>query len=98
MVRGLDLFRQRFREFEGSFVLIGGTACDEWFTSLGLAFRATKDLDIVLIIEVLAPAAVRALRAFVAAGGYDTKSASERQAPPSCTALPNRRRRNFRSC
>ena len=34
MVRGLDLFRQRFREYEGSFVLIGGAACDEWFTSL----------------------------------------------------------------
>lgn len=73
MVRGLDLFRQRFREFEGSIVLIGGAACDEWFTSLGLAFRATKDLDIVLIIEVLAPAAVRALRAFIADGGYEIR-------------------------
>ena len=29
MVRGLDLFRLRFREFEGSMVLIGGAACDE---------------------------------------------------------------------
>lgn len=55
MVRGLDLFRARFREFEGSFVLIGGAACDEWFTASGLVFRVTKDLDVVLIIEVLAP-------------------------------------------
>ena len=73
MVRGLDLFRARFREFEGSFVLIGGAACDEWFASLGLAFRATRDLDVVLIIEVLAPAAVRALRAFIAEGGYEIR-------------------------
>lgn len=70
MVRGLDLFRERFREFEDSFVLIGGAACDEWFASLGLDFRATKDLDIVLLIEVLDARAVRVLRTFVAEGGY----------------------------
>lgn len=73
MVKGLDLFRQRLREFEGSFVLIGGAACDEWFASQGLAFRATRDLDIVLIIEVLAPGAVRGLRAFIADGGYEIR-------------------------
>jgi hypothetical protein len=55
MVKGLNIFRDRFRQFEGSFTLIGGAACDEWFTAQGLPFRATKDLDIVLIIEVLAP-------------------------------------------
>lgn len=73
MVRGLELFRRRFREFEGSFVLIGGAACDEWFASLGLAFRATRDLDIVLMIEVLAPEAVKGLRTFVADGGYEIR-------------------------
>jgi len=36
MVKGLDLFRERFRDFEGSFTLIGGAACDEWFTAQGL--------------------------------------------------------------
>jgi hypothetical protein len=64
MVKGLNIFRDRFRQFEGSFTLIGGAACDEWFTAQGLPFRATKDLDIVSIIEVFAPEAVRALRAF----------------------------------
>ncbi len=77
MVRGLDLFRERFREFEGSFVLIGGAACDEWFAAAGLEFRATKDLDIVLIIEVLAPEAVRELRAFIAEGGYEIRERTE---------------------
>ena len=46
MVKGLDIFRERFRPFEGSFTLIGGAACDEWFTAQGVPFRATKDLDI----------------------------------------------------
>ena len=73
MVRGLDLFRQRLRDFEGSMILIGGAACDDWFTSRGLPFRATRDLDIVLIIEMLAPAAMKALRAFIADGGYEIR-------------------------
>jgi hypothetical protein len=77
MVRGLDLFRTRFKEFEGSFVLIGGAACDEWFGSAGLEFRGTKDLDIVLIIEVLSPAAIKALRTFVADGGYEIRERTE---------------------
>ena len=29
MVVGLELFRERFRSFQGSFVLIGGAACDD---------------------------------------------------------------------
>ena len=41
MVKGLDRFRERFREFEHAFTLIGGAACHEWFTALGLPFRAT---------------------------------------------------------
>lgn len=77
MVRGLDLFRERFRKFEGSFILIGGAACDEWFAAAGLEFRATKDLDIVLIIEVLAPEAIRALRIFIADGGYEIRQRTE---------------------
>ena len=77
MVRGLDLFRARFRKFEGSFVLIGGAACDEWFTASGLVFRVTKDLDVVLIIELLAPEAIRALRIFIAEGGYEIRQRTE---------------------
>jgi hypothetical protein len=33
MVKGLNIFRDRFRQFEGSLTLIGGAACDEWFRS-----------------------------------------------------------------
>ena len=77
MVKGLDLFRDRFREFEDSFILIGGAACDEWFASEGLAFRATKDLDIVLIIEVLDPKFIGAFRAFIREGEYEIRECSE---------------------
>jgi hypothetical protein len=73
MVRGLELFRERFRAYEHAFVLIGGAACDAWFTAQGLSFRATKDLDIVLLIEVLDDAFVAAMRSFVDEGGYQIR-------------------------
>ncbi|MBU6300870.1 MAG: hypothetical protein KGS60_04900 [Verrucomicrobia bacterium] len=47
MIKGIDIFRERFRGFPDSLVLIGGAACDEWFSHLGMSFRATRDLDIV---------------------------------------------------
>lgn len=77
MVKGLDRFRERFREFEHAFTLIGGAACHEWFTALGLPFRATKDLDIVLIIEVLDRAFVGALRNFIREGEYEIRQRTE---------------------
>ncbi|MBC2717822.1 MAG: hypothetical protein HF978_21165 [Desulfobacteraceae bacterium] len=48
MVRGLDLFRDYFKDHADQYVLIGGTACDIAMSQMGLDFRATKDLDIVL--------------------------------------------------
>jgi hypothetical protein len=71
------MFRDRFRPFERSFILIGGAACDEWFTRQGLAFRATKDLDIVLLIEVLDREFVAAMRAFIEEGGYEIRQRAE---------------------
>ncbi len=53
MVIGIDIFRDRFRQFTGDLTLIGGAACDEWFTAQGLEFRATRDLDIVVMLEDL---------------------------------------------
>ena len=70
MVVGLQLFRERFRSFQGSFVLIGGAACDDWFGRQRLSFRATKDLDIVLLAEAMDEAFVREMRGFVSDGGY----------------------------
>jgi len=77
MVKGLELFRGRFREFAGSFTLIGGAACDEWFTAQGLPFRSTKELDIVLILEAMDRAFIRALRVFIAEGRYEVSQRTE---------------------
>ena len=68
MVKGLDLFRERFAGLSNQYVLIGGTATTLAMADAGLDFRATKDLDIVLHIEALTPAFGSAFWAFVERG------------------------------
>jgi len=81
MVKGLEVFREHFRNYSDRYVLIGGAACDIAMTGAGLAFRATKDLDIVLYVEALDTAFVQAFWEFVRAGGYEVqeKSTGEKQ-------------------
>lgn len=73
MVRGLDIFRDRFSAFEGSFILIGGAACDLWFDQFSQPFRATQDLDLVLLVEVIDSSFVKAMRGFITEGGYQSR-------------------------
>lgn len=77
MVTGVDRFRAHFADHEHQYVLIGGAACELIMDDAGLDFRATKDLDIVLIVEALDPAFSSAFMAFVEAGGYENQQRSE---------------------
>lgn len=52
---GLNVFKEYFKDYAEQYVLIGGAACDIIFEEQGTAFRATKDLDMVLIVEALSP-------------------------------------------
>src|SRR5688572_2310830 len=81
MVKGLDIFREHFKNFPQSYVLIGGVACYLAMEEAGLDFRATKDLDIVLCAEALDTAFIAHLWKFVKAGGYENqqKSTGEKQ-------------------
>ncbi len=73
---GLDKFQQHFAAFADQYVLIGGVATLLALEEQGLEARATKDLDIVLCVEVLEPDFVRAFWAFVQAGGYQIQQRS----------------------
>lgn len=53
MVAGLNRFREEFKDFEKTFVIIGGTACGLLFEEAGQDFRSTKDIDLVIIVETL---------------------------------------------
>ena len=93
MVNGIEIFRERFRRFTGDLTLIGGAACDEWFTSQGRGFRATKDLDIVVTIEELKPDFIAAMRAFIAEGQY--KISERNEGVPVLYRFTNPNRKDF---
>jgi len=81
VVRGLDLFREYFAGHTDQFVLIGGTAATLAMEGVGLEFRATKDLDIVLHVEALRPEFSEAFWNFVEAGRYEIRQASDTGKP-----------------
>lgn len=76
MVRGLEKFREHFAPYAHQYVLIGGAACTLLMEDAGLEFRATRDLDIVLVIESLDPAFGETFWAFIEAGGYEQRQKS----------------------
>ena len=81
MVKGLNKFKEYFKDFPGSYVIIGGTACDIIIGAAGLKPRATKDIDIILIVEALTPDFVRHFWEFIKDGNYEKreKSTGERK-------------------
>ncbi len=70
MVNGLDRFQAHFADYQDRYVLIGGTASSLAMEELGVEFRVTKDLDIVLCVEALDRAFAEAFWAFIKAGDY----------------------------
>lgn len=76
IMKGIDKFRERFAGREDEYVLIGGGACDLLFGEVGQNFRATKDLDLVLLVEALTPEFGRVFWDFVREGGYENKQKS----------------------
>jgi len=76
MVAGIEKFREHFAGHEDDYVLIGGAACDLVFANAGLEFRATKDLDVVLCVEVVSADFAATLADFIEAGGYDARQRS----------------------
>ncbi|MDO4280126.1 MAG: hypothetical protein Q4C56_00700 [Peptococcaceae bacterium] len=76
MVGGLEKFKEYFAEYSNQYVLIGGAACDIIMEDFDSAFRATKDLDLVLIVEALTPEFAQAFWQFVEDGQYGNRRAS----------------------
>ncbi len=76
MVRGLDSFRTWFRGYEDQYAIIGGTACDLLMSDGGLEFRATKDIDLVLIVEAVDSAFAARFWDYVLAAGYEHRKKS----------------------
>jgi hypothetical protein len=81
LVRGLDIFKKYFEQYPDNYVIIGGTACDIIIDEAGFTPRATKDIDIILIVEALSPEFAQQFWQFIKDGDYgdQEKSNDERQ-------------------
>ena len=77
MVVGIDKFRKHFAGHEGQYAIIGGAACDLLFDEAGVRFRATKDIDMVLCVEVVDAAFGETFKTFLDAGGYEARERSD---------------------
>lgn len=71
MVNGFTKFKEKFKKFESQYVIIGGTACDLIMQNEELPFRATKDIDIVLIIESITAEFGEAFWNYIKEAGYE---------------------------
>lgn len=92
MVKGLDKFKVYFANFSEQYVLIGGAACDISFDEIGADFRATKDLDVVLVVEALTKEFGQLFWEFIRKGGYQHRARSNGK--PNFIVLKNRKIKN----
>ena len=76
MVKGIEKFKEYFKDFEGKYTLIGGVACGLLLDDAGLTFRGTLDFDIVLIVEAMDNLFGRAIWDFIKDGDYEIREKS----------------------
>lgn len=74
MVRGIDKFRDFFKDFSDNYIIIGGTGCEIHEEAYAQTPRATKDIDIILVVEALSADFVSYFWEFVKAGGYQERN------------------------
>lgn len=78
MVKGIEKFKEVFAEFAGNYVIIGGTACENHEERVGQKPRATKDIDMILVVEALSHDFVAGFWKFIKEGGYTEKQVGEK--------------------
>lgn len=70
MVIGMDSFRERFKEYTDCYTIIGGAACDIIMAENGTKFRATKDVDMILILEERSKEFAKVFWEYIKEAGY----------------------------
>lgn len=73
MVIGIDKFKEYFAGYEGNYIIIGGTACDLILEETPIVPRATKDIDIILVVEAMSVDFARQFWQFIAEGDYEQR-------------------------
>lgn len=71
MVIGIEKFKEYFKDFSDKYIIIGGTACDIIIEDEGFVPRATKDIDMILVVEALSSDFVKQFWAFIKEANYE---------------------------
>ena len=71
MAIGIDIFKERFANYSDQYTIIGGMACELLMNEAALDFRATRDIDMVLIVEALTNDFANEFWDFIKDGGYE---------------------------
>lgn len=77
MVTGIERWKDYFRDYKDKYVLIGGAACNLLEEELSMNPRATKALDLVLVVEALTPDFGLRLWDFIKSANYVGRSKGE---------------------
>lgn len=77
MVRGLDIWKEFFADYTDNYVLIGGAACNIHEEDFSQTPRATKDLDVILVVEALSAEFGVKFWDFVRQGEYSLRQRGE---------------------
>lgn len=72
MVRGIKNFSEFFKDYSNEYVIIGGSAADIILEENGLSFRATQDVDLVLLTNTSMDLNKRIIE-YVNAGEYKAR-------------------------
>ena len=70
MVRGIESFRTKFMDYADCYTVIGGAACDILMSEEDLSFRATKDIDMILLLEDRYQEFAKVFWEYIKEGGY----------------------------
>jgi len=74
---GIEIFREHFKDFRECYIVIGGVACEDHFEGEGIAFRSTKDIDLVLVVKALSNEFIAHFWEFIKQGNYKQKQIGE---------------------
>ncbi len=70
MVNGIDSFREKFRDYSDCYTIIGGAACDILMAEEAYDFRATKDIDMIVLMEDRYQAFAKEFWDYISEGNY----------------------------
>lgn len=82
MVKGIEKFKEHFGAYKDNYVIIGGTACEVHEDAAGQKPRATKDIDMILIIEALSHDFVAEFWKFIKTAQYEDNQVGEKGEEP----------------